>query len=155
MPLTVDNASDNIAFVIINLVTDNLKNPDKIQENEDNAMIKFSAELNKIVKRSFKLATLKKLCALIKVKLIGYVEITRDIPDVFIKGSIKPTIPMTKLKQIREKMAEDAINCFVSFSKGTILDLEVVSEPVSNDKGKKSRKNRSKGGNTSRKNYNK
>jgi hypothetical protein len=152
MPLTVDNASDNIAFVIINLVTDNLKTPDKIHENEDNAMIKFNAEVNKIVKRSFKLATLKKLYASVKVKLIGYVEITRDIPDVFITGSIKPTIPMTKLKQIREKMAEDAINYFVSFSKGTILDLEMVSEP---DKGKKSRKNRSKGGNTSRKNHNK
>ena len=123
MPLTIDKASDDVAFIFIDLVTDNLKKPEDKDANETVAKAKFDKMIVKITRRDFTPADLKKLCKTIETKIVGYAEMTRDIPDAYNRTSAKPLIKKTELDAIREKLAKDACDYFDSFSKGTIIDL--------------------------------
>ena len=123
MPLTIDKASDDVAFIFIDLVTDNLKKPEDKDANETVAKAKFDKMIVKITRRDFTPANLKKLCKTIETKIVGYAEMTRDIPDAYNRTSAKPLIKKTELDAIREKLAKDACDYFDSFSKGTIIDL--------------------------------
>ena len=123
MPLTIDKASDDVAFIFIDLVTDNLKKPEDKDANETAAKAKFDEKIEEITECNFTPAQLKKLCKAIETKIVGYAEMTRDIPDAYNRTSAKPLIKKTELDAIREKLAKDACDYFDSFSKGTIIDL--------------------------------
>jgi hypothetical protein len=124
MPLTIDKASDDVAFIFINLATDNLKKPEDKDANETAAHTKFDKMIVKITECNFTPAQLKKLCKEIETKIVGYAEMTRDIPGAYEHpSSAKPLMRKTELDAIREKLAKDACDCFDSFSKGTIIDL--------------------------------
>jgi hypothetical protein len=150
MPITINETSENIAFLILNLVTDNLEKDANIQENEENARKNFGKFIAKIEKRKFSPNSVIKLHKTIKEKLTVFVHMTRAIP-----GLETTLVLKSKIEPIREKMEEDVHNYFISFSKDTILDLETNSEEPSNDsvkQDKKSKKKRKgKGGNNNNK----
>lgn len=124
MPLTIDKASDDVAFIFINLATDNLKKPEDKDANETAAKAKFDKMIVKITECNFTPAQLKKLCKEIETKIVEYAEMTRDIPGAYEHpSSAKPLMRKTELDAIREKLAKDACDYFDSFSKGTIIDL--------------------------------
>jgi hypothetical protein len=151
MPLTIDKASDDVAFMFIDLVTDNLKKPEDKHANETAAKAKFDKMIVKITKRKFTPANLKKLCKTIEIKIVGYAEMTRDIPGAYKHpSSAKPLMPKSELDVIREKLARDACDYFDSFSKGTIIDLGSKGG-ASSSREKKSRKVKHVGGNKSKK----
>ncbi len=150
MPLTIDKASDDVAFMFIDLVTDNLKTPEDKHANETAAKAKFDKMIVKITKRDFTILNLKKLCKAIETKIVGYAEMTRDIPGAYNRTSAKPLIPKTELDAIRKKLARDACDYFDDFAQDTLLNFG-RSSSSSSSREKKSRKVKRVGGNKSKK----
>jgi len=151
MPLTIDDASEKVAFILITLVTDNLKHPEDEHANETAAKAKFDKMIVKITKRDFTPANLKKLCKVIKVKLSSYADMTRDIPGAYKHpSSAKPLMPKSELDVIRAKLERDAYEYFDYFAQDTILNFGRPSSS-SSSREKKSRRVKSVGGNKSQK----
>lgn len=151
MPLTIDKASDDVAFIFIDLVTNNLKNPEDKDANETAAKAKFDKMIVKITKRDFTILNLKKLCKAIETKIVGYAEMTRDIPGAYkTLSSAKPLIPKSELDAIRKKLARDACDYFDDFAQDTLLNFGRPSSS-SSSREKRSRKVKTVGGNKSQK----
>ena len=151
MPLTINGASDDVAFMFIDLVTDNLKKPEDKHANETAAKAKFDKMIVKITRRDFTPANLKKLCKAIETKIVGYAEMTRDIPGAYkTLSSAKPLIPKSELDVIRKKLARDACDYFDDFAQDTLLNFGRPSSS-SSSREKRSRKVKTVGGNKSQK----
>ena len=151
MPLTINGASDDVAFMFIDLVTDNLKKPEDKHANETAAKAKFDKMIVKITRRDFTPANLKKLCKTIETKIVGYAEMTRDIPGAYKHpSSAKPLMPKSVLDPIRKKLARDACDYFDDFAQDTLLNFG-RSSSSSSSREKKSRRVKRVGGNKSQK----